>query len=368
MRSTAPALAAVFALLVAYASLYPFSGWRLPGAERWAGLLWLPLPPWRDPFDLWANFLGYVPLGVLVCLAGLRTGVVAGRAWWLAWVLPALLSYGLELTQHFLPGRYPSLIDLGLNSAGGFVGASLGWFLQRVRMVDRWQALRDRWFNRHSAGALVLLLLWPVGLLFPAPFPFGLGVGWQRLQGGLLGWLLDVPWAQEWLELVSDIPPPVMPLPRLLEGLGVTLGLLAPCLLAFSVTRAGGRRLVVMLVMGVVGALAAALSAALNFGPQHALAWVTPVVAPAVLTALGLALLLAATPQRLAAGLGLVVLTGLLALVAQAPVDPYFAQSLQGWEQGRFIRFHGLAQWVGWLWPLLAAGWLAGRVGFNRVD
>ena len=25
--------------------------------------------------------------------------------------------------------------------------------------------------------------------------------------------------------------------------------------------------------------------------------------------------------------------------------------SLQAWEQGRFIRFHGLAQWVGWLWP-----------------
>ena len=26
-------------------------------------------------------------------------------------------------------------------------------------------------------------------------------------------------------------------------------------------------------------------------------------------------------------------------------------RTLQDWEQGRFIRFHGLAQWVGWLWP-----------------
>jgi hypothetical protein len=24
---------------------------------------------------------------------------------------------------------------------------------------------------------------------------------------------------------------------------------------------------------------------------------------------------------------------------------------LQAWEQGQFIRFHGLAQWLGWLWP-----------------
>jgi hypothetical protein len=35
-------------------------------------------------------------------------------------------------------------------------------------------------------------------------------------------------------------------------------------------------------------------------------------------------------------------------------VSPYFAQSLEVWEQGRFIRFHGLSQWLGWLWPFAA--------------
>jgi hypothetical protein len=58
--------------------------------------------------------------------------------------------------------------------------------------------------------------------------------------------------------------------------------------------------------------------------------------------------------------LGLVVLT-LVVGVAQA--DPYFAQSLQAWEQGRFVRFHGLAQWIGWLWPYGAMGWLLSRLG-----
>ena len=26
-------------------------------------------------------------------------------------------------------------------------------------------------------------------------------------------------------------------------------------------------------------------------------------------------------------------------------------KTLQNWEQGQFIRFHGLIQWLGWLWP-----------------
>ena len=63
------------------------------------------------------------------------------------------------------------------------------------------------------------------------------------------------------------------------------------------------------------------------------------------------------------AGLALMVLTGLVMLVAEAPADPYFALSLQAWEQGRFVRFHGLAQWIGWLWPYAAMLWLLTRLG-----
>jgi hypothetical protein len=38
------------------------------------------------------------------------------------------------------------------------------------------------------------------------------------------------------------------------------------------------------------------------------------------------------------------------------------SRSLQAWEQGRFVRFHGLAQWIGWLWPYAAIGWLLARL------
>ena len=64
---------------------------------------------------------------------------------------------------------------------------------------------------------------------------------------------------------------------------------------------------------------------------------------------------------RMAGALALAALIGLVVLVHLAPTDPYFADSLQGWEQGRFVRFHGLAQWVGWLWPYAAMAWLLGR-------
>ena len=119
------------------------------------------------------------------------------------------------------------------------------------------------------------------------------------------------------------------------------------------------------LALGLGGAAVAAstLSTLLNFGPDHALAWCTRSTATAMALALALALASLWLKPRLAGALALVSLTGLVMLVHQAPTDPYFAQSLLGWEQGRFVRFHGLAQWVGWLWPYAALAWLLGRMG-----
>jgi hypothetical protein len=112
-----------------------------------------------------------------------------------------------------------------------------------------------------------------------------------------------------------------------------------------------------------LGSLTTTLSTALNFGPQHLLAWTTPQALAALAIGILLAAALSLLPRRAAAGIGLVVLTALVIGVVQAPADPYFAQSLQSWEQGRFIRFHGAARWVGWLWPYLALVYLLARVG-----
>ena len=113
-----------------------------------------------------------------------------------------------------------------------------------------------------------------------------------------------------------------------------------------------------------------ALSTALNFGPQHALAWVAAQHRAGVRRWRRCwRVALAWLPRRVVAGLGLVALTALVVLVAQAPADPYFAQSLQGWEQGRFIRFHGAGAMGGpgcgpmRPWPGCWRGWRGDAAG-----
>ncbi|MDP1900928.1 MAG: VanZ family protein [Rubrivivax sp.] len=362
-RSLALPLALAYAALVVYASLYPFSGWRWPPGQALAALAELHWPRWHIPFDIGSNLLGYLPLGALVATAARRGGRRAGSALLLGLALAGALSYSAEVLQQFLPGRVASLEDFVLNAAGALAGALLALLAYRLGLLDRWQALRQRWFTGESASALALLALWPLGLLFPTPVPLGLGQVGERLRAGLAEWLQDVPWAQAAHALLDTPAPAATPLRPLGESLIVALGLWAPCLVAYAVMRPDWRRAVV-----AVGALAVAfggmtLSTLLNFGPSHALAWLAPPAGSGLALGTLLALAAAPLPRQVVAGAGLVALTGLVVGVAQAPADPYFAQSLQAWEQGQFVRFHGLAQWVGWLWPYVAMLWLLTRLG-----
>ena len=106
-RSTALPLAALYVLLVVYASLYPFAGWRWPAGASWTELLWLRWPPWRDRFDEVANFVGYAPLGALLALGWARSGVsvVLGAA--AAVCLPGLLSYAWSAPSTSSRGACP---------------------------------------------------------------------------------------------------------------------------------------------------------------------------------------------------------------------------------------------------------------------
>jgi len=373
-RSAATVLALAYAALVVYASLYPFDGWRWPSTANWddlLSLLSLPWGPWGDEFDLWSNLLGYVPFGLLLAIGRLRSGTRLWAALWVALLVPAALSYSLEVLQTALPTRHPSLKDWVMNSGGAGVGALLALAMHRLGLVDGWHAVRERWFERDSEAALALLALWPVGLLFPAPAPLGLGqIGGGRLVDAIAAWFEGLPLSEAAREMMSPSPATEaaaaaaasVGLSPLAEVLIIALGLLAPCVVAFSVVAPGWRRLAMAFGALVLAALGMTLSTLLNFGPRHALAWVTPWAGPAVgIAALGV-LALAPMSRAVVLGVGLMVLTGLVVGVAQAPADPYFAQSLQAWEQGRFVRFHGLAQWIGWLWPYAAIAWLLSRL------
>ncbi len=360
-RSSAAPLACLYAALIVYASLYPFVPWKVPGPSVLAFLV-LPWPRYWTGFDLLSNLLGYIPLGALIFGAIVRSGGPARPALALAFVAGAALSFSMELLQNFLPQRVASNVDLGLNALGALLGAALGWWIHRRGGVERWQSARDRWFIARSAGGLALLVLWPAGMLFPLPVPLGQGQVLEKLQEGVAAIVEDTsvaPWFEGW----ADVELSRTALSPGGEFALIALGLLAPCLLAFSVSRAGWRRVVLVLGAAALGCVATTLSTALNFGPQHLLAWSTPQALAALALGTVLAALLSLMPRRAAAGLGLVALTALVIGIAQAPADPFFAQSLQGWEQGRFIRFYGVARWVGWLWPYAAIVYLLARLG-----
>lgn len=368
-RSSAVPLAWLYAGLVVYASLYPFTGWRWPGhgVLDYLGYGW---PRWWTWFDLVANGVGYAPLGFLVFVAFLRSGRRAATAAWLAIALGTGLSFALETAQVFLPRRVASNVDLGLNAAGAAAGVLVGLLLHWQGGVARWERVRDRWLVPRSAGGAALLLLWPVALLFPTAVPFGIGHVLGRVATTLDGWIAGTA-LQAWVtsragvEPAALAPPPV--LPRGAELGIVVLGLLAPCLVAYTIARPGWRRSALAAGGVLIGCAALTLSTALNFGPSHALAWSTPLALQGVVIALGCAVALGLVPARLSAALGLVVATMLVMLVAQAPDDPYFAEIVQGWQQGEFIHFYGAAQWVSGAWPYAALVYLIVRVS-TRAD
>lgn len=352
-KTSAWPLALMYAALIVYASLYPFVDWRNQGIPPWA-FLGAPWPQYWTSFDLVTNVLGYAPLGFLLALTGLRSrsggGVKPGRALACAAVAASALSFVMETLQGYLPSRVPSNLDFGLNAAGAVAGAAVACLLEKLGAIDRWSRFRTRWFVEDARGALVLLALWPIALLFPAAVPLGLGQVLERLEKGLTEMLVDTPFL-EWLpvreiELQPMVPGAVV--------LCVLFGALLPCLLGYCIIRSVGRRLVFSVGMIMLGMAATGLSATLTYGPAHAWSWLTLPVWVGLQAAMVAAAILLPMSRRGCAALLLLLLAVQLALLNQAPTGAYLAHTLQTWEQGRFIRFHGLAQWLGWLWPYAA--------------
>lgn len=348
-KTTAWPLALVYAALIVFASLFPFEGWRAQGLSAWEFLSG-PLPPhyWTG-FDVAINVAGYAPLGFMLALGFTRSGWVR-LAVPFAFVMGVVLSLVMEFLQIYLPKRVPSNLDLLLNSAGALLGAVSAAALERLGALERWSRFRARWFARDARGALVLLALWPWALLFPAAEPFGLGQVIERLEV-LLAEVFDGTPFYDWLPVRQT---PLEALSPAAEALCVGLGLLAPCLLAFSVTRQPIRRAALMCSVAAIGVGATALSSALSWGPSHAWAWMSAQAQAGIVLGVVLAAAAIGLRQRACAVLLLVVLSLHLALLNDAPTSAYFAQTLVDWEQGRFIRFYGLGQWLGWLWPYVA--------------
>ena len=175
-----PALArfllAVYVLLIVYASLYPLAGWRDPGVPL-LGFVAAPLPRYITFFDVAANFLGYLPYGLL-CVLVVHPRLRGAAAAWAAIVTGSVLSLSLETAQNFLPARIPSNLDVVAQR-------------RRRRWRARWRAffspallgggplqrLRAEALAPGTAAdlGLTLLGLWLFAQLNPATLLFGTG-------------------------------------------------------------------------------------------------------------------------------------------------------------------------------------------------
>jgi VanZ family protein len=344
-KTSAWPLALVYGCLIVYASLYPFSNWRDQGVDPWY-FLTAPLPKYWTMFDVVANALGYMPFGFFLTLSALRTERTR-YALRLACLIASILSLLMESLQVYLPNRVPSNLDLLLNIMGAVLGAASAWGLEKIGVLQRWSRFRALWFVNEARGALVLLALWPLALLFPTSVPFGLGQVLERIESRLRDVLEGTPFLA-WLPVRQGELQALLPAT---EWLCVVIGLMIPCLLGFCIIRLKIKRIWFLVWLVFLGVCATALSAALSFGPEHAWVWLSAQVKAAMASAVVLVIALLWVPRRASAALALLALGVDLSLINQAPVGPYFEQTLFLWEQGRFIRFHGLAQWLGWLWP-----------------
>ncbi len=334
-------IALAWVLLIIYASLYPFVGWRIPPVSVWSDALVLAWPRWSGLLDEWLNGLGYTPLGFFLFVGFVHRRRSVGLALLGALLWPALLSLLMEQLQQFLPVRVPSLKDWTLNTAGASVGAMLGWCLHQWGVLQRWRGWFQDWFNASSASGLVLLLLWLLGLLFPTPLPFVLGYPWP----------LDLP--RNWLGQQG--------LPGMQSHYGsgmVALGILVPALAVQLMVRQRLQKGFSSLYAVALGFLSLSVSTALSVGITHSLSWLTHEAAMGIALAAVVSVLWVWVPPSITAVVIILLIVGLQLGLNNLPSDAYYEANLKTWEQGGFVRFHGLAQWIGWFWPYLSGAWV----------
>ncbi len=192
--------------------------------------------------------------------------------------------------------------------------------------------------------------------------PFGTGQVWPRLELALRQALEATPW-QAWLPPAA---PPVPPSP-LTEAALVALSLWLPVLLGYASLRRLGQRLVFTVLFAAAVLGCGALSAALSFGPAQGWAWLTAPVQLGLAAAAAMSVFALPLSARVVALLAVAVGALTLGLLNRVPDPAYLHEWVQNWEQGRFSRFHGLSQWLGWLWPWLAVA-VAARLALRRED
>jgi len=346
-------LVALYAAAVAFASLQPFGDWMtpLPDTPFW---LFGPYPPKTSRFDLIANFLTYLPLGVFASLMSRRATPLGCML--LALVTGAAVSFVMETMQWYMPPRYANIIDFVANSLGALAGGVLGAAYTRSPLRAALHEARLRLVLPGTIGdvGVALLAMWLVAQFNPAIPPFALTFDPEPVLGLAA-------------ERAHDLAA------TLIEAAQSAFQLLGIALFAALLVRerrfAGGAALLLVgLALLVKGG-----AAMLLLKPAVFASWLSPGVLLGV--AAGALLLFPATllPRPAQVAVCAVALLSSLLVPLLAP-DLMFASpplTLFNWRYGHLLNFNGLTRIVLVAWPLAAAAWLfvlAGRPGWGNAD
>jgi VanZ family protein len=329
----------VYVTLVAYASLYPFSGWRDAGISPFA-YLGEPWPRYLTAFDIVANVAGYLPFGFLAIavLYPRWQGVAAFAA---AVAGGVVLSLVLEAGQSYLPARFPNTPDVIFNVVGAALGAALG--LHFTPLIGggplwRWRATTFA----PGAGAdfgLMLIGLWLFIQLNPVTLLFG--------AGDLRDLLAPFEGRARRPEFFVSI-----------EAFTTAANLVAVALIVAALA-APGRRVRGLVLGTVLAALAVkTIAVAIVLRAESLFTWFTQGAQLGLTVGIVVALAAVALPRTVRLVLAAVLLMVATVLVNLAPPNPYLAASLKVWHQGHFLNFNGLTRLVSVAWPFIALGYL----------
>jgi len=329
-----------YTLLIVYASLSPFTGWRNQGLE-FSAVLTAPLWQTYSPFDAIVNLLAYIPLGLLLALAmHERVGAVWNVV--LATLGGMMLSTTMEYVQMYLPVRTSSNFDLLTNSSGTLVGALLAvsiapsaWFA----LLAHWRQSLIRPGKTVDFG-LALIALWMFAQINPS----------LPMLGNIF------------ISEAARHPFSAMPTEPFswLESMAVALNLLTlGCLLLTLLHQRRHAVIGLMLVLCAV-ALVKFIAAALLLKSWALLLWVNGEAMLGIFT--GLLLLAAATrlPNTLISWFAALAALSYLG-VAHGMLNsgtPSSTMRLYHWQEGHLLTYNGLSQVILLLFPLLMLGYL----------
>jgi len=333
-------LALAYPLLVAYASLYPFSGWRAPVEDATAFVL-ADWPFYLTLSDITLNVLAYLPLGLLLTLTMMGRTPRWGAAM-LGVLAGTLFSFLIELAQGYLPSRIASNVDLLTNAGGTVLGAAAAYlFGERWLLSGELFRMRGRYFlpGATTDYGFVILALWLFTQLNAEIWLFGNGDLRHLVPGEV-----SVSYSAESY--------------RYLEAAVAALNFAGVAFVLTAVARSFLGAAVSLIALTAAALALKTIASSALFIPGNPSLWLTPGSLLGLAIGFAAWLLLARAPRNVLVRAAVVCLALGLVVVNLAPENPYLVAALKVWQHGHYVSFNGMTRLLSAMWPFLTLGYL----------